>query len=85
MATGTVKWFMSEKRFGAIIPDEGAEDLYVHESAILDDAEILSMGTRVTFEVETAADRRMAVNVRALGQDDRRARRRHSAGWSSSR
>ncbi|WP_152048594.1 cold-shock protein [Aureimonas psammosilenae] len=57
MATGTVKWFNSQKGFGFIAPDNGGPDAFVHISAV-ERAGLsgLTEGQKVTYEL--VADRR---------------------------
>jgi CspA family cold shock protein len=53
MATGTVKWFDTEKGFGFIAREDGAGDVFVHFSAIdVQGYRILSEGDKVAFELE---------------------------------
>jgi cold shock protein len=52
VATGTVKWFSSEKGFGFITPEDGSADVFVHFSAIVGEGyKNLDEGQRVTYEV----------------------------------
>jgi CspA family cold shock protein len=53
MATGTVKWFNTQKGFGFIQPDAGGSDVFVHMSAV-ERAGLggLHEGQKVSFEVE---------------------------------
>lgn len=65
MASGTVKWFNSQKGFGFIAPEHGSKDIFVHISA-LERAGIqkLDDGQKVTFEIEAGRDgREAAVNL----------------------
>jgi cold shock protein len=52
MATGTVKWFSSEKGYGFITPDDGSPDVFVHFSAIAGEGyRNLDEGQKVEYEV----------------------------------
>ena len=52
MATGTVKWYNSQKGFGFIAPDDGGKDVFVHATA-LEAAGIrgLNDGQAVSYDV----------------------------------
>ncbi|HLQ75297.1 MAG TPA: cold-shock protein [Alloiococcus sp.] len=63
MENGTVKWFNAEKGFG-FIEREGADDVFVHFSAINDEGfKSLEEGQEVTFEIEEGARGPQAANV----------------------
>jgi CspA family cold shock protein len=64
MPTGTVKWFNEEKRFGFITPDEGGQDLFVHQTGISDGSTSLPDGAKVSFESEQGPKGPKAVNVK---------------------
>ncbi|VAH91002.1 unnamed protein product [Triticum turgidum subsp. durum] len=62
---GTVKWFNDTKGFGFISPDDGSEDLFVHQSSIKADGfRSLAEGEVVEFAVSEGDDgRTKAVDV----------------------
>ena len=65
MATGTVKWFSSEKGFGFITPDEGTEDVFVHFSAISGEGyRNLEENQKVEYDVTQGQKGPQAANVR---------------------
>ncbi|MCT8970973.1 cold-shock protein [Microbaculum marinisediminis] len=57
MATGTVKFYNTDRGYGFIQPDDGSKDVFVHATA-LEAAGIRTLveGQKVSFEVTT--DRR---------------------------
>jgi CspA family cold shock protein len=66
MATGTVKWFNTQKGYGFIQPEDGSKDVFVHISAV-ERAGFgnLSEGQKVTFDIERGQQgRTSAVNLR---------------------
>jgi CspA family cold shock protein len=66
LAEGTVKWFSNEKGYG-FIAREGAEDVFVHFSAIQADGyKSLMEGQRVEFEVVQGQKGLQAANVQII-------------------
>ena len=64
--SGTVKWFNGEKGYG-FIAREGAEDVFVHYSAIQGGGfKNLDEGQRVEFSVEQGSKGLQAANVQGL-------------------
>jgi CspA family cold shock protein len=67
MATGTVKWFNSEKGFGFIAPDDGSKDVFAHYSAIASSGyRSLEEDQKVQFEVAQGPKGPQAENIRPM-------------------
>jgi cold shock protein len=64
MATGTVKFFNSQKGYGFIVQDDGGPDVFVHISAVeRAGMRSLNEGQRLSFDVQ--ADRRSGKSAAA--------------------
>lgn len=57
---GTVKFYNHAKKFGFIKDDESGNDIFVHESGIVD---AITEGSAVTYSVEAGKKGPNAVNV----------------------
>jgi len=67
VSEGVVKWFLAEKGFGFITPDDGGKDCFVHHSEIRTDGyRALAEGQRVSFESENGPKGPRAVSVTLL-------------------
>ena len=72
MATGIVKWFNGSKGFGFIAPDDGAEDLFAHFSAIQSNGfKTLREKQKVSFDVTTGPKGKQASNIQVLSTSDK--------------
>jgi CspA family cold shock protein len=64
MATGTVKFFNSQKGFGFITPADGSRDVFVHISAVeRAGMSTLSEGQRISYDVVTERGKQAAANL----------------------
>ena len=64
MATGTVKWFDSNRGYGFIRPEQG-EDVVAHVSAVeASGLQTLQEGQAVEFDIEHGRKGPQAVNLR---------------------
>ena len=63
MQEGTVKFYNSTKGFGFIKPEDGSEDLFVHQTGLIDD---IQENDRVEFEMKPGRKGMNAVNVRKV-------------------
>lgn len=68
MATGSVKWFNTQKGFGFIAPDDDDKDVFVHVSALEKSGiSFLNEGQKVEFELGRDRKGRVAVeNLRLV-------------------
>jgi CspA family cold shock protein len=63
MKQGTVKFFNREKGFGFIKPSDSGEDVFVHQSGLID---TIKENDRVQFEVERGKKGLNAVRVQLI-------------------
>ncbi|MCF8474311.1 MAG: cold-shock protein [Emcibacter sp.] len=68
MATGTVKWFNTNKGYGFIAPDDGGKDVFVHITELeksgirqLDD------GQKIRYEVAENRGKEAAASIQLIG------------------
>ncbi len=64
MKEGVVKFFNNTKGFGFIKQSDTDEDIFVHESGLIDE---IREGNKVQFEVEQGRKGLNAVNVQVMG------------------
>jgi CspA family cold shock protein len=64
MATGTVKFFNTQKGYGFIRPDDGSKDVFVHISAVeRAGMRSLAEGQKISYEIITERGKQAAGNI----------------------
>ena len=64
MREGTVKFFNNSKGFGFIKPNDSNDDVFVHETGLIDE---IRENDKVKFEVTQGKKGLNAVNVEVIG------------------
>ncbi len=63
MKEGTVKFFNRSKGFGFITPSDSGDDIFVHQSGLIDE---INENDKVKFDVEQGKKGLNAVNVQVI-------------------
>ena len=64
MATGTVKWFNTDRGYGFIEPSDGSKDVFVHISAVeRSGLGSLKEGQKISFDVVSDRGKSSADNL----------------------
>ena len=67
MATGTVKFFNTQKGYGFIQPDDGSKDVFVHITAVeRAGMRSLNEGQKVSYEIVTERGKQPAGNLQPM-------------------
>ncbi len=63
MKKGTVKFFNNSKGYGFIKPDDSSEDVFVHQTGLIDQ---IRENDQVQFEIEQGKKGLNAINVEVI-------------------
>lgn len=67
MATGTVKFFNTQKGYGFIQPEDGSKDVFVHITAVeRAGMRSLNEGQKVSYEIVTERGKQAAGNLQPM-------------------